>query len=93
MVETAITMEMKASIFFFTDAVVVAKKGNASKISEEIGKRFAEILRNEDVEVYVCSEAAHKRSITQKDLEDRVTIAGYATFLSMATSLKTVITV
>ena len=93
MVETATTMDMKATIFFFTDAAVITKKGIATKISEDIGERFAEILRSENVQVYVCSEAAAKRGITQESLEEHVTIAGYATFLDLAVSLGTVITV
>lgn len=93
MVETAASMSMQASIFFFTDAAVIAKKGIAAKISQEIGERFAEIIRNEAVKIYVCSEAAAKRGITQESLEDNITIAGYPTFLNMAATLKSVITV
>ena len=93
MVETASSMDMQASVFFFTDGAVIAKKGIASKISQEIGNRFSEMIKNEAVKVFVCSEAAAKRGITQELLEDNVTIAGYPSFLNMAATFKSVITV
>lgn len=93
MVETASSMNMQSSIFFFTDAAVIPKKGNAAKISQEIGERFSEMIKDESVKVYVCSEAAAKRGITQDLLEDNVTIAGYPSFLKMAATFKSVITV
>jgi len=91
--ETAMTMKMRATVFLFTDGVILAKKGMATKISEEIGKRFTTILKNKAVKFYVCSEAAGKRGIIPENLEDNVTMAGYATFLNIAVSNKTVITI
>jgi predicted peroxiredoxin len=93
MVETARAMKMNVTVFLFTDAAVIAKKGAATKISEEIGRRFAAILKKERIEVYVCEEAAMKRGITQENLEDGLVIAGYATLLNRAVSSKAVVTI
>lgn len=92
-VETAAAMGMNAGVFLFADAAILAKKGTCAKIGEEIDRRFKAVLKNEIVRFYVCEEAARKRGMTRENLEDGLTIAGYATFLDMAASAKTVITI
>ena len=91
--ETAIAMGMKTSIFLFTDAAILAKKGNIQKISEEMYTRFRRIVNDPNLEVYVCEEAARKRSLTPDNLEENLSFIGYATFLDIATKTKTVITI
>jgi predicted peroxiredoxin len=51
------------------------------------------LLENEKVKFHVCSEAAHKRGIGEKDLVPLISMIGYAAFLDMAMEAKTVITV
>jgi len=92
-VETAAAMGMNAAVFLFTDGAILGKRGTCAKIGEEIDRRFKAILKNEKVKLYVCEEAARKRGITRENLEDSLTIIGYATFLDMATSARTVITI
>ncbi len=91
--ETAAAMNVNVAIFLFADAAVLAKKGICTKMGEEIGRRFATVLKNENIKFHICEEAARKRSITTESLEEGVTIVGYATFLDMAISSKTVITI
>lgn len=91
--ETAAAIDMNVTIFFFTDAAILAKKGTFSKMSEEIERRFKKNLNDEKIKFYVCEEAARKRSVTQESLENGIVLAGYATFLDMAISAKTVITI
>jgi len=91
--ETAAAIDMKAAVFFFTDAAILAKKGTVTKMSEEIEERFKKNLRNEKINFYVCEEAARKRGVAEERLEDGITIAGYTTFLDMAVSAGTVITI
>ena len=91
--ETAAAIDMKAAVFFFTDAAVLARKGTMTKMSEEIEARFTKNLRNERINFFVCEEAARKRGISEESLEDGFTIAGYTTFLDMAVSSGTVITI
>ena len=86
-------MNMNVAVFFFTDAAVLAKKGVFTKISKEMGRRFNLLAKNEKAEFYVCEQAARKRSITRETIENRIKIIGYPTFLDMATSAKTVITI
>jgi predicted peroxiredoxin len=85
-------MDMSVTVFFFTDGTIIAKAGAAEKISEEIGRRFESIANNRKVEILVCEEAARKRGITHENLEDGLRIAGYSTFLDIAVSADTVIT-
>jgi predicted peroxiredoxin len=91
--ETASAIDMNATVFFFTDAAILAKKGIFSKMTEDIERRFKKNLIDERVQFYVCEEAARKRGLTQEKLENGLVIAGYATFLDMAASAKTVITI
>lgn len=91
--ETAAAIDMNATVFFFTDAAILAKKGTFAKMSEELEERFNKNLNNKRVKFYVCEEAARKRSITQESLEEGITLAGYMTFLDMAVSAKTVVTI
>jgi predicted peroxiredoxin len=46
-----------------------------------------------NLRVYVCGEAARKRALTLENVEEKVSIIGYATFLDIATKAKTVITI
>ena len=92
-VETAAAMDMKSAVFFFTDGAILGKKGTCARINEEMDRRFRMILRSGKVKFYVCEEAARKRGITKENLEDDLTIIGYATLLDMATASKTVITI
>ncbi|NIO37864.1 hypothetical protein GTO27_09200 [Candidatus Bathyarchaeota archaeon] len=93
MVETATTMNMNAAVFFFADAAVSAKKGASAKIGQEIGRRLRILTQNEKVEFYVCEQAMRKRGLTKENLENRIKVVGYATFLETAASAKTVITI
>jgi predicted peroxiredoxin len=91
--ETALAIGMKTSIFLYTDAAILAKKGNIQKISGEIHSRFRRIINDPNLGVYVCEEAAKKRAISTENLEEKLILIGYATFLDIATKTKTVITV
>jgi predicted peroxiredoxin len=91
--ETALAMGMKTSIFLYTDAASLAKKANIQKISEELYSRFQKLTNNSNLDIYVCEEAARKRSINAEILEEKLTLIGYATFLDIATRSKTVITI
>jgi predicted peroxiredoxin len=91
--ETALSMSIKTSIFLYTDAAILAKKGNIQKISGEIYSRFQRIANDTNLGVYVCEEAAKKRSIGPENIEEKLGLIGYATFLDMATKTKTVITI
>lgn len=91
--ETAISMGMKTAIFLFTDAAILGKKGNLQKISAEIDSRFKRITNDPNLKVYVCEEAARKRLINAENLEEKLSLIGYATFLDIATKTKTVITI
>ncbi len=71
----------------------MAKKGTAEKIDPMIGEKLKKLLRDKNVKVYVCEEAAQKRAIGKDDLESAISIVGYATFLGMATEAKVVITI
>ena len=64
--ETAAAIEMKAAIFFFTDAAILAKKGTFAKMSEEIESRFLKNLKDSRIKFYVCAEAARKRNIAKE---------------------------
>jgi len=90
--ETAAAMGMQTSVFLFTDAAILAKKGTVAKIGSEIDARFKSILGGRGVKFYVCEEAARKRGVNKENLEDSLTIIGYATFLDMAAAAETVIT-
>lgn len=93
MAETAKSMNMKATIFFFTDAVVLTKKGVSAKLGGEIARRLAMLIRDEQTELLVCTQALRKRGITREMIEEGMKLIGYATFLEMATSSKVVITI
>ena len=93
MSETAAIMNMNPIIFLFTDGAVLARKGISTNLSEKIGMRFKNAIKNKNLKFYVCEEAARKRSITQENLEEDITIIGYSTFLDIATTSKTVITI
>ena len=92
-IETAAAMGMNTAVFFFTDGTIIGKKGTCIKISEEIDRRFKSILLEKKAKIYVCEEAARKRGVNKENLEEGLTIIGYATFLDMATMAKTVITI
>jgi predicted peroxiredoxin len=62
-------------------------------MSEDIERRFKKNLIDARVKFYVCEEASRKRGLTQEQLEEGIVIAGYATFLDMAASAKTVVTI
>ena len=91
--ETALSMGMKTSIFLFTDAAILAKKGNIQKVSGELYNRFKRITSDPNLGVFVCEEAARKRAVAAENLEEKLSLIGYATFLDMATKTKTVITI
>ena len=91
--ETAATMGMQTSVFLFTDAAILAKKGTVAKIGGEIDARFKLILGGGGVKFYVCEEAARKRGVNKENIEDNLKIIGYATFLDMAAAAETVITI
>jgi predicted peroxiredoxin len=91
--ETAISMGIKTSIFLFTDAAILAKKGNIQKISVEMNSRFRRITSDPNLTVFVCEESARKRALTSENLEEKLSLIGYATFLDIATKTKTVITI
>ena len=91
--ETAAAMDMKTSVFLFTDAAILAKKGTVAKIGDEIDARFRSILRSGYVKFYICEEAARKRGVNNDNIEENLTIIGYATFLDMASEAKTIITI
>ena len=93
LVETTIAMGLKANIFFFTDGVILAKSGSSEKISADIGKQFKTLLKNKEIKFYACDEAIKKRVFKVTDLEEGIHLAGYATFLGMASDTKTVITI
>ena len=63
--ETGISMGMKTSIFFFTDAAILAKRGNIQKVSVEMDSRFRRIINDPRLRVYVCEEAARKRAVNR----------------------------
>ena len=90
---TATALDLKVYVFLFTEGVVLAKKDAVQALSDEMGRRFKELLKNKNVEVYVCEEAAKKRSITEDSLEEGISIRGYATFLHKAINARSVITV
>ncbi len=91
--ETAAAMGMRTSVFLFTDAAILAKKGTVAKIGGEIDARFKSILGGTGVRFYVCEESARRRGVNEENLEDDLTIIGYATFLDMAAEAETVITI
>ena len=93
MVETATTMNMNAAIFLFADAVVLSKKGAFARISQEIEKRLDRFSKNERVKIFVCEQATRKRGLTEETIENGMKIVGYAAFLDMAVSARTVITI
>lgn len=93
LIETAVAMNLNVSVFLFTDGVILAKLGVAEKISESIGRRFKEILKNGKVKVYACEEAARKRSLSKENIAPGTLIIGYAAFLDKALNAKAVITV
>ena len=91
--ETAAAMGMQTSVFLFTDAAILAKKGIVAKIGSEVDVRFKSILGGKGVKFYVCEEAARKRGVNKENLEGNLTIIGYATFLDMAFAAEKVITI
>jgi len=91
--ETAVAMDMKTSIFLFTDAVILAKKGNIQKVSDYLYSRFTRLLNFTNLKIYVCEDAARKRLITPENKKEKLNLIGYATFLDIATKTKTVITI
>jgi len=91
--ETALSMGIKTSIFLFTDAAILAKQGNIQKVSGEMYSRFKRIVNDPNLGVYVCEEAARKRAVNLENIEDKLSIIGYATFLDIATKARTVITI
>lgn len=91
--ETALAMGIKTQIFFYTDSAILGKRGNLAKVSMEIYDRFNRISDNSDASIYLCEEAAKKRGINSENLEEKMHIVGYATFLDLAMKSKTVITI
>ena len=91
--ETASSMNLEVNVFLYAEGVVLARTGSAEKIDPDIEERFKRLLRDEKVRFYACSEAAHKRAISEKDLVPSISMIGYAAFLDMAVEAKAVITV
>jgi len=91
--ETALSMGMKTSIFLYTDAAILAKQGYIQKMGTEMYSRFRRIVNDTNLRVFVCEEAAKKRAVTPENLEEKLSLIGYATFLDIATKTKTVITI
>jgi predicted peroxiredoxin len=91
--ETAVSMGMKTSVFLFTDAAILAKRGNIQKVSAEMYSRFRRIVNDPNLSVFVCEEAARRRALTPDSLEEKLSLIGYATFLDLATKAKSVITI
>ena len=91
--ETSLSMGMKTSIFLFTDAAILAKRGNVQKIGEELYNRFKRIKNDSNLKILVCEEAARKRAVTTENLEEKLSFIGYATFLDIVTKTKSVITI
>jgi predicted peroxiredoxin len=89
--ETATAMNLEARIFLFSDGSVLAKAGITEKIDSTIAQRFRELLQDYNVKVYVCEEATRKREIGSEDLEEGISMVGYATFLGAAIEAKAVI--
>ncbi len=91
--ETAAAIDMNVTVFFITDAAILAKRGIFAKMSEDIERRFRKNLTDAKVKFFVCEEAARKRNVTQESLVDGIVMVGYTTFLDMAVSAKTVMTI
>jgi len=91
--ETAASMKLEVKVFLYAEGVVLARKETAEKMDRDISERFKRVLRHEKVTFYACSEAAHKRAISEADLAPSISMIGYASFLDMAVEAKAVITV
>jgi len=91
--ETASSMNLEVDVFLYAEGVVLARAGAAEKIDPDIGERFGRLLRDSKVRFYACSEAAHKRAISENDLAPSISMMGYAAFLDKVVEAKAVITV
>jgi len=91
--ETASSMNLEVDVFLYADGVVLARTGAAEKVDPDVGERFRRLLRDSRVRFYACSEAAHKRAISESDLALSVAMMGYAAFLDKVVEAKAVITV
>jgi len=91
--ETASSIGLDVRVFLYAEGVVLARTGSAEKMDPDIGERFKQLMRNERVRFYACSEALHKRGIEEKDLVPSISMMGYPAFLDMAMEAKSVITV
>jgi len=91
--ETASSMNLEVDVFFYAEGVVLARAGVAEKIDPDIGERFRRLVRDSKVRFHACSEAAHKRAISDKDLVPSISMIGYAAFLDKVVEAKAVITV
>ena len=92
MVGTAAAMGMTVAVFFFTEGALLARRGVYSNINENLRTMFNS-ARKKKVKFYVCAQAARKRGLEETDVEEGFTVIGYSTFLDLATSAGTVITV
>lgn len=93
MMETAVDMNMQVAVFFFADAAVLAKEEVFAKFDQEIRRRMDGLKGNEKAKFFVCEQSTRKRGIQKETLQDGMMVMGYAAFLDMATSGKTVITI
>lgn len=91
--ETASAMNLGVKVFLYADGVVLARAGTAEKMDPSIAARFHRLLGDKNVRFYACSEAAHKRAISESNLSPSISILGYAAFLEMSLEAKAVITV
>jgi predicted peroxiredoxin len=93
LVETASDMNFEVSVFLYAEGVVLARANAAEKLDPDIKERLERLLGKASVRFYACSEAAHKRAISQSDLAPSISMMGYAAFLDKAVQAKAVITV
>jgi len=91
--ETASSMNLEVNVFLYAEGVVLARAGAAEKVDPDIGERLARLLRDPKVRFHACSEAAHKRAISESDLAPSIAMMGYAAFLDKVVEAKAVITV
>ena len=73
------------TLMLFHDAVHVATKGTAQKLVP-VGPppRFEEVLSHSGAKVLACKPCAEVRTITEADLDKRVTMAGMNEFHAAA---------
>ena len=78
---TAQASDVKANIFLMMDAVLLAKKGYAKKVKAPGFPPLVDLIksfRDEGGKVYVCSNSAAFRGISENDIIEGSEIAGAA---------------